>query len=83
MIINIVKSLSIIFIFLFSPSAFALEKVSLQLQWKYQFQFAGYIIAKEKGFYKDYGLEVELKEWSIKEVLLLYRDLALFLILKL
>ena len=30
-----------------------LEKVSLQLKWKYQFQFAGFIIAKEKGFYKD------------------------------
>ncbi len=41
---------------------FALQKVSLQLDWKYQFQFAGYIAAKEKGFYKDYGLDVKLLE---------------------
>jgi signal transduction histidine kinase/ABC-type nitrate/sulfonate/bicarbonate transport system substrate-binding protein len=41
-----------------------LEEVSLQLKWKYQFQFAGFIIAKEKGFYKDVGLEVELKEYN-------------------
>jgi signal transduction histidine kinase/ABC-type nitrate/sulfonate/bicarbonate transport system substrate-binding protein len=39
-----------------------LEKVSLQLKWKYQFQFAGFIMAKEKGFYKDAGLDVEIKE---------------------
>ena len=39
-----------------------LEKVSLQLKWKYQFQFAGFIVAKEKGFYKDRGIDVELKE---------------------
>ncbi|MEA3499171.1 MAG: myristoyl transferase, partial [Campylobacterota bacterium] len=30
-----------------------LDKVSLQLQWIDQFQFAGYYIAKKKGFYKD------------------------------
>ncbi len=41
-----------------------LKKVSLQLQWKYQFQFAGFIMAKEKGFYKDIELDVSLKEWS-------------------
>ena len=39
----------------------ALEKVSLQLKWKYQFQFAGYIAAVEKGFYKEQGLDVELR----------------------
>jgi len=41
-----------------------LEKVSLQLKWKYQFQFAGFIAAYEKGFYKDVGLDVELKEFN-------------------
>jgi len=50
------------------------EKVSLQLKWKYQFQFAGFIIAKEKGFYENVGLNVELKEYKkntsiIKDVL--------------
>ena len=43
-----------------------LKKVSLQLKWKYQFQFAGFIVAKEKGFYKDLGLDVELKEFNGK-----------------
>ena len=41
-----------------------LEHVSLQLHWKYEFEFAGFIAAKEKGFYKDAGLDVELKEYK-------------------
>jgi signal transduction histidine kinase/ABC-type nitrate/sulfonate/bicarbonate transport system substrate-binding protein len=41
-----------------------LNKVSLQLHWKYQFEFAGFIAAKEKGFYKDAGLDVTLKEYK-------------------
>ena len=41
-----------------------LEKVSLQLHWKYQFEFAGFIAAKEKGFYQDVGLDVELREYT-------------------
>ena len=41
-----------------------LEKVSLQLHWKYQFEFAGFIAAKEKGFYEEAGLDVELKEYT-------------------
>lgn len=41
-----------------------LHKVTLQLHWKYQFEFAGFIAAKEKGFYKDAGLDVELKEYQ-------------------
>jgi polar amino acid transport system substrate-binding protein len=40
-----------------------LEKVSLQLEWKYQFEFAGFIAAKEKGFYRNEGLDVELREY--------------------
>ncbi|MEI6072002.1 MAG: ABC transporter substrate-binding protein [Verrucomicrobiae bacterium] len=39
-----------------------LDKVTLQLQWTHQFQFAGYYAAKEKGFYRDAGLDVELLE---------------------
>ncbi|WP_457744949.1 ABC transporter substrate-binding protein [Sulfurimonas sp.] len=42
----------------------SLEKVSLQLDWKYEFEFAGFIAAKEKGFYKDVGLDVALKEFN-------------------
>ncbi|QOP43789.1 transporter substrate-binding domain-containing protein [Sulfurimonas sediminis] len=45
-------------------AADALEKVSLQLHWKYQFEFAGFIAAKEKGFYRDAGLDVKIKEYQ-------------------
>jgi len=39
-----------------------LEKVTFQLKWKHQFQFAGYYAAKEKGFYQEEGLDVEIIE---------------------
>jgi class 3 adenylate cyclase/ABC-type nitrate/sulfonate/bicarbonate transport system substrate-binding protein len=42
--------------------ALALEQVSLQLKWKHQFQFAGYYAAVEKGFYRDHGLDVRIRE---------------------
>ena len=41
-----------------------LEKVSIQLQWLNQFQFAGYYMAKEKGFYTESGLDVEIKNFK-------------------
>ena len=37
------------------------KKVTLQLKWVTQAQFAGYYVAKDKGFYGDEGLEVEIK----------------------
>jgi signal transduction histidine kinase len=40
------------------------DKVSVQLLWKHQFEFAGFYVAKEKGFYKDVGLDVNLKEFD-------------------
>ncbi len=42
-----------------------LDKVTLQLQWYHQFQFAGYYVAKEKGFYKEAGLDVDIKEVEV------------------
>ena len=57
---NIFIILALFFTF---AQAKELEKVSLQLHWKYQFQFAGFIMAKEKGYYEDAGLDVELKEY--------------------
>src|SRR4029077_2084071 len=42
--------------------AWALDQVSLQLKWKHQFQFAGYYAALEKGFYRDAGMDVEIRE---------------------
>lgn len=45
--------------------AFAsLHKVSVQLEWKHQFEFAGFYAAIEKGYYKNAGLEVEIKEFK-------------------
>ncbi len=41
--------------------AMAADKVTLQLKWVTQGQFAGYYVAKEKGFYEEEGLDVEIK----------------------
>ena len=41
-----------------------LQDVSLQFQWKNQFEYAGFYAAKEKGFYKDVGLNVSFKEYT-------------------
>jgi signal transduction histidine kinase len=42
---------------------FASEKLTLQLKWAHgAFQFAGYYAAKEKGFYSDAGLDVEIED---------------------
>ncbi|PLY05698.1 MAG: hypothetical protein C0625_12840 [Arcobacter sp.] len=56
----------IFLIFLLLTSLFSNEKVTLQLKWFHQFQFAGYYAAKEKGFYNDVGLDVELKQRDLK-----------------
>lgn len=40
------------------------DSIVVQLKWEHQFQFAGYYIAKEKGFYDDVNLNVILKEGS-------------------
>ena len=40
---------------------FALESVVLQLKWLHSFQFAGYYMAREKGYYREAGLEVEIR----------------------
>ena len=42
-------------------AAQAADKVTLQLKWVTQAQFAGYYVAKDKGFYEEEGLDVEIK----------------------
>ncbi|MEM1317305.1 MAG: ABC transporter substrate-binding protein [Pseudomonadota bacterium] len=37
------------------------NKVTLQLKWVTQAQFAGYYVAKDKGFFEEEGLDVEIK----------------------
>jgi len=46
---------------LVSVSAIAADQVTLQLKWVTQAQFAGYFVAKDKGFYKDENLDVTIK----------------------
>lgn len=46
---------------LFAWSVQAADKVTLQLKWVTQAQFAGYFVAKDKGFYDEVGLDVTIK----------------------
>jgi diguanylate cyclase (GGDEF)-like protein/PAS domain S-box-containing protein len=55
-----------ILIILFITFLHANEKVTLQLKWFHQFQFAGYYVAKEKGYYDEAGLDVEIKQRDLK-----------------
>lgn len=47
---------------LLCTSVFSMEKINLQLQWTNSFQFAGYYMAKEKGYFKEVGLDVDFIE---------------------
>ncbi|TCD14878.1 ABC transporter substrate-binding protein [Oricola cellulosilytica] len=44
-----------------ATTAQAAEKLTLQLKWVTQAQFAGYYVAKDKGFYEEADLDVEIK----------------------
>ncbi len=44
-----------------SVEAHAQDKLTLQLKWVAQAQFAGYFVAKDKGFYKEEKLDVTIK----------------------
>ena len=61
--------MSVLFYFLIASVALlqaqgsATQKVTLQLLWKHQFEFAGYYMAKEKGYYREAGLDVDLLEY--------------------
>ena len=57
-----IKKIIYLFLIILSTNALSqeLKKVTLQLSWFDQFQFAGYYMAKEKGFYKQQGLDVEI-----------------------
>ncbi|MEH6625744.1 MAG: ABC transporter substrate-binding protein [Motiliproteus sp.] len=39
----------------------SLQPITLQLRWLHQFQFAGYYAAKQQGYYRDAGLDVEIR----------------------
>lgn len=44
-----------------STQAWTADKLTLQLKWVTQAQFAGYYVAKDKGFYEEQNLDVEIK----------------------
>lgn len=56
------KRLIVLIILIFCGAATANDKVVLQLKWFHQFQFAGYYAAIEQGYYRDVGLDVEIRE---------------------
>ncbi len=51
---------SALFAALLAGGAQAAEEVTLQLKWVTQAQFAGYYVAKDKGFYDEEGLNVTI-----------------------
>ncbi len=55
----------LLLLFILATSALATtDKVAVQLLWKHQFEFAGFYIAKKKGFYKEANLDVTIKEYD-------------------
>ncbi|PJA31285.1 MAG: hypothetical protein CO187_10200, partial [Zetaproteobacteria bacterium CG_4_9_14_3_um_filter_53_7] len=60
---SLIGSLLLALLLLLNPlHAHATDDVSLQLKWKHAFQFAGFYMAKEKGYYEEAGLNVTLIE---------------------
>jgi PAS domain S-box-containing protein len=52
--------LALLLVLLCPLSAAANDTVRLQLKWPHHYMFAGYYAAKEKGYYQEVGLDVEL-----------------------
>ena len=59
-------ALSFLLLFLLCHNVQATETVVLQLKWLHSFQFAGYYVAKEKGFYAEENLNVQIQEPTIE-----------------
>ncbi|MFA6902952.1 MAG: diguanylate cyclase [Gallionellaceae bacterium] len=53
---------AVTFAFWISSPALALDAVTLQLKWTHAFQFAGYYAALEHGYYREAGLDVNIRE---------------------
>ena len=62
--------LTLFIILLLHANANTQERLTLQLDWLHQFQFAGYYMAKEKGYYSDNNLDVHIKEFNYSTNLL-------------
>lgn len=55
------KTLILAFSLISSLACIAQQRVIFTPRWTSQAQFAGYYVAKEKGFFKDEGLDVEIR----------------------
>jgi len=55
----------VLLFFILSYLGASTKDVTLLLSWKHQFQFAGYYAAIEKGYYKELGLNVTIKEFDL------------------
>ena len=54
------KALTAVMLFAAIPPVWGLERIVFTPQWTAQAEFAGYYVAKEKGYYRDVGLDVEI-----------------------
>ena len=62
MLSRLVKLYAAAALLLGAAPAMALDKVTLQLKHLHQFQFAGYYAAQELGYYREAGLQVQIRE---------------------
>ena len=58
------RFLGLCLLLVFSTPALTVEKIVLQLKWEHEFQFAGFYAAQWQGFYRDVGLDVEIRPIS-------------------
>ena len=58
------KRLILTALLLLGCSALIAQKITFMPQWTAQAQFVGYYVAKDKGFYEQEGLDVEIKHLS-------------------
>ena len=56
----LIPALAAAFALAAATGAYAQDKLTLQLKWVTQAQFAGYIVAKAKGYYTDENLDVTI-----------------------
>ncbi|MBD1549692.1 ABC transporter substrate-binding protein [Labrenzia aggregata] len=64
MALKALKALAVASVFgatVMAGAAHAADELTLQLKWVTQGQFAGYYVAKDKGFYDEEGLDVTIK----------------------
>ena len=62
---NLTNTIILIVIMTLMPLATRAEKFVFTTGWTAQAQFAGYYVAKEKGYYKELGLDVEIQHPSL------------------